>query len=187
MTFHTRDKIDRVPELIVTVAVSRTGKSTWANNYVNPSKWVKADRSEVKHAGGPVVIASRDDIRRAMGVEYDPRLESAVRMVSDYMIRAALTRAQDVVVDELNLKSSSRSRWVQLAKEMGANLVWVVFEIPPKSELIERARASSFPVPVLLTQLADLEEITPEEENAAYKVIRVFRDGSAAERYVKDV
>ncbi len=80
----------------------------------------------------PTAHVCRDDIRKVMFNDYvlDQDCELVVFSVERKMIRAALSRCYNVVVDAINLDSSSRRRLRQLAEESNANIVFELLRVP---------------------------------------------------------
>lgn len=80
----------------------------------------------------PTAHVCRDDIRKVMFNDYvlNQDLETVVSSVERTMIRAALSRCYNVVVDAMNLDGSSRRRLRQLAEESNANIVFELLRVP---------------------------------------------------------
>lgn len=62
-----------------------------------------------------------DDVRKALGFEYNERTEPVVLMTCDVMARAHLERGLDVVVDATNLHQGLIDKYLRVAKQYGYN------------------------------------------------------------------
>lgn len=91
-------------ELVVMCGIPRSGKSTWVNENLK---------------GYHIVCA--DDIRLALGVQFDFRLENFVWGVHDTAVRAALVRERDVVIDATNTTITTIKRYAAMAEEYSIN------------------------------------------------------------------
>lgn len=104
-------------QLILTVGLPRSGKSTWA-----------------KSTGHPIV--NRDSIRLALhGQPYIAEAEDMVSAIEMYMVKALLLAGHEIViVDATHLKDAQRERWLR-----GDWKVMFEYFVVPKGECIDRA------------------------------------------------
>lgn len=125
--FLTEDMLSGTPRMVIMVGLPRSGKSTFVNAFV----------AEGARKGRPFTIISGDDIRRAMGVRFEPRIEDNVTYMMGMMAHAIMMRRQNVIIDELNMTEAERQRWIQMAALY--EYEWTIAEIePPDEELHKR-------------------------------------------------
>lgn len=121
MNFKTRDKFTLVkPSLLVMVGCSRTGKSSWVNDFIE------------KHKN--FVIVSGDDIRRSFNVEFDPDIEDKVKLIEKHMVISLLIRGQNVIVDDTNLTEFSRQKWYDIAVSKNLSDLHYIVVPPPLND-----------------------------------------------------
>lgn len=137
--FLTEDQLEDYPRMVIMVGLPRTGKSTYVNNFVKSA-------AQLKRA---FTIVSSDDVRRAMGVRYDPQIEDQVQAYTLMMAQVSLYRRQNVVIDNTNLTRVERERWIALAKLF--NYSWIIVEIEPLDEELHQSvcKEHSFPWEVI--------------------------------------
>jgi hypothetical protein len=89
------------------IGLPRSGKSTWANEWLNINKnpaYLYRDMNigwETIRIGKPRVVVSGDDIRMALyGQRYNSHVEEYVFAIEHTMIKALLNRGHDVLVDD---------------------------------------------------------------------------------------
>ena len=143
--------------MVIMVGKSRTGKSKVAN------AMVKAGNAMVK-AGPPLVIASDDDIRRAIGCEFDPDTEPLVHQTHELMTKALLLRGYSVVVDAPNLTKDERNIWISMAESSGIRPHVIVIR-DPTDAVAWRAQCEkdAFPWSVIQGQMFKWEALSEEE------------------------
>lgn len=120
--FSSEDKFRHKPRCIIMVGESRTGKSTFVNGFV---------KSAAREYEKAFAIVSGDDIRRVLRVRYDPKLEDQVRALTILMADSMMVRLQNVVIDETNLETSDRLRWINLAVRYGFDFTICEMETLP--------------------------------------------------------
>ncbi len=109
--------------VVLLVGAPASGKSTWGKNFANKV--------------GAVYISS-DELRAQLGKgESDQSINSQVFMVAKSKLERALSMGKHVVVDATNIDRGTRKTFVVPAKEHGAYIIAVVFEVP-KEELLRR-------------------------------------------------
>lgn len=126
----------------------RSGKSTFANNWVN------------EPVGAPRVIVSGDDIRQALtGREYAKNAEAAVFSLMDTITLALLIRGFDVLVDETSTSPDTLKRYLRLHPDP----VMIMMDTPIDI-CIERARQHN------------QEYLVPVIERCGARLTELFRD-----------
>lgn len=94
-------------KLIMTTGLPRSGKTTWAKEYVDTS--------------GNAVRINRDDLRAMLhNGKWSPKNEDVTMAVQKAMVLEALRKGKSVVVDDTNLGDYHKARWEGVAKEAGA-------------------------------------------------------------------
>lgn len=111
-------------QIICTVGLPRSGKSTWA-----------------KQSGYPVV--NLDSVRLALhGERYLEQAEPMVWTIAVIMAEALLLAGHDtVVVDECNVSRAQRDRWLKVGIRVWADIKFQVFATSPE-ECRRRAEAT---------------------------------------------
>lgn len=146
--FRKRDQLacGSKPFLYVLVGLPRSGKSTWANR-------------SAKKLGATIVAG--DDIRRAMGFEWDPKRDREVRKNLKLMVLALILRGQNVIVDETNHTRARRRVWLSLTP--WAHVRFVEIPDPPREEHLARCRRVGFPLKVIRQKRREFEPVVPSE------------------------
>ncbi len=147
--FSTRDRIAAIPPRVwVLVGLPRSGKSTWANE--------NALRLNA-------TILSADDIRRALGIEWDRKFEPMVWRTFNLMARVLIIRGQNVIADTTNLTRARRKWWVEMASDGLIRLEFVEFTDPGDEELRQRCEDSDYPWEVVQQLRRDYEPVAEDE------------------------
>lgn len=105
--------------LILTVGISGSGKTTWAKNFVNESN-------------AEYVIIERDALRTEItGLEspvFKKSLEKQVTLLADKLFLNAVSEGKSVIISDTNLNSKTRLKWEEKAKEHDYSLTYKLFE-----------------------------------------------------------
>lgn len=118
--FQFEDELDNAdPRLVIMTGLPRTGKSTFVNEFVSLS---------VKSRRIPFTVVCSDDVRRVMGVRYDPALEEQVQYLTTLMAESVMVRQHNIIIDNVNLTEKSRQKWIRLGDKHG--YTYVVCEVP---------------------------------------------------------
>lgn len=133
--FATEDRLSQAPRMVIMVGLSRTGKSTFVNQFVR----------DAARLGKAFVIVAGDDVRRAMGVRYDSRVEDQVKAYMLMLANTVMQRRQHVIIDETNLTEVERKRWVDLAE--ASQYHWVIAEIEPLDEATHKRECKKHDYP----------------------------------------
>lgn len=109
-------------EVIITVGLPGSGKSTWAKQFVldNPT----------------YVRVNRDDIRRMLGQYWMPTREKLVTAIEDHTIAMAIGRGYNVVIDATNFSNKYKSIKTIMGKPV--NIKIQDFTDVPLEECIRR-------------------------------------------------
>lgn len=116
-------------KLIITVGLPRSGKTTWAKEFLKKS--------------GNAIRINRDDIRQMLhNGKWSPRNEEMTMKIQKAMVEAGLKAGKVVVVDDTNLGDYHRARWSGIAKEQGATFEVKKMDDVSIQELIHRDKHS---------------------------------------------
>jgi len=116
-------------KLIATSGLPRSGKTTWAKEYVDTS--------------GNAVRINRDDLRQMLhNGKWSPMNEKITMAIQKAMVETALKAGKSVVVDDTNLGEHHKARWEAVAKECGATFEFKKFAEADLRELITRDKNS---------------------------------------------
>ena len=125
-------------ELVVTVGLPRSGKSTWSE------AWVGKYKNRVR--------VSRDILKEMAGIRiYSEETERLISRMESYCIRTSLSQGYSVVIDALNLSDKVFHKWESLVKlaekdwGIEIDLKYVKFNTPVDI-CIARDKKSSDPV-----------------------------------------
>jgi len=140
------DQEKRSPKMVIMCGLPKSGKSTIVDRELREYQ-----------------VICGDDIRLALGVEFDPRLEEFVWGTFNTMVRASLIRGLDVVLDGTHTTRFRRERVINLGKEYGADIT-IIHVKTPYETCIKRAIESDFPLAVMERLRANLELEPPSEE-----------------------
>ena len=137
-------------EVILTIGIPASGKTTWARNYA------KDDPN--------TVIVSRDDIRAAHGFTYDlpkeqiAKNEAFVTKVQHNQIEAALQDGMNVIVADTNINSKFRNKLIKFCHEHGADVVLIPFPIPLDEAIVrDNKRPDRVGADVIVRMYNDLQ------------------------------
>lgn len=72
------------------------------------------------YAGWQIVCL--DDLRLALGHEFNPGTETMVLAVAEAMVRSHLLGGRDVVVDDTHTRMDNVLRWIRMGREFGAEV-----------------------------------------------------------------
>jgi len=148
--FTVRDKLETADpqRMVIMVGKSRTGKSITANGLF-ASKFV---------------TTCDDDIRRAIGCEFDPDNEPLVHQTHELMTKALLLRGYSVVVDAPNLTKDERNIWISMAESSGIRPHVIVIRDPTDAVVWKaRCEEDGFPWDVIQDQMFKWEALSEEE------------------------
>ena len=125
--------------MYITVGVSGSGKTTWANDLVFTSRLYEET----------VVKIERDEIRKTI-VGYKPhkmskRVEKETTEIALKIFRMALESNLSVVISDTNLNESIRNEWIERGKENGYHIVIKTFSTTLE-ECIKRDKERAFSV-----------------------------------------
>lgn len=155
-------------EFVLMVGLPRSGKSTYVDRILYTYQ-----------------LVCPDDIRKALGVRHDRRLEPFVWAVVEAQIRALMERGRPVVFDATNTVEHARNRWIELATVYGyyVRIIWID---TPLSVCLERAKKDGFPESVLLRMFHQLKQNPLIETSEAYKLERITTYALTASECLKE-
>jgi predicted kinase len=126
-----KDQEKRKSKMVIMCGLPKSGKSTIVDRELREYQ-----------------VICGDDIRLALGVEFDPKLEDFVWGTFNTMVRASLIRKLDVVLDGTHTTKFRREKVINLGKEYGADIK-IIHVKTPYEVCIERATESDFPLAVM--------------------------------------
>lgn len=112
------------PQAILTVGISSSGKTTWAEKFVseNPS-WVNINRDDVRFT------LFSDGVRDWGKYKFSKGNENRVTEVCNQKIYDAAAELKDIIVSDTNLNSNTRNRLVNMLSDLGYDVSFKVFDI----------------------------------------------------------
>ena len=119
-------------KVIFTRGIQGSGKSTFAK------KWVNEDP---QHR----IRINWDDMRNMFGPYWVPERESLLSAASGSILKHALDKGFDVVIDNMNLSERSKSPFMQVIDESKVTIEYVDFKTPLE-ECIERDSKRENPI-----------------------------------------
>lgn len=116
-------------KIIVTRGLPASGKSTWAKAWVaaDPANRVRVNRDAIRWTQG---------IRTGVGTHEQEQL---VTLIEEGIVKAAVAKKKDVVVDATHLRASFAARWYKF----GGEVEFMDFEVPLE-ELVLRDQQRMF-------------------------------------------
>lgn len=96
---------------IITVGVSASGKTTFANSLVEQG-WVDCNRDWIRFN----VVAPGTDWRT---YKFTNKRERDVTQVQEEMVMDAFSKEKNVIISDTNLNPAIREKWINLLKEIG--------------------------------------------------------------------
>lgn len=103
-----------------------------------------------------------EDVRRALGCEFDPKKEGQVWFVVETAVKALLMRGQNVILDCNSHTVKQRRVWLRL-RDL-ANINFLSFPTPPEAEWKRRCQESNFKWSVIERMKAEYQPLTPGEQ-----------------------
>lgn len=154
-------------KLILTVGIPGSGKTTWAKKFCQDGKFVRI---------------SPDDIRGRVGSSIsDMTHEYAVWKIVEAELYRLLDSGQNVVFDATNVKGKNRKMPVRIAKELGAEIHYAIFECSPevakeriRKDLEEKVDRSNVPDHVVDTMYENYRESLETIKKGNYFIVKQF-------------
>lgn len=112
------------PQAILTVGISSSGKTTWAEKFVseNPS-WVNINRDDVRFT------LFSDGVRDWGKYKFSKGNENRVTEVCNQKIYDAAAELKDIIISDTNLNSNTRNRLTEILYDLGYEVSFKVFDI----------------------------------------------------------
>lgn len=111
-------------ELILTVGMSCSGKTTWAEDFVrNRCDWVNLNRDDVRF--NTFTHGKRDWTR----YKFNNKNEKRVTAIIDGFSEEAVAQGCNIIVSDTNLNEKTRNKWKAFAGQHGYNYYEKVFPI----------------------------------------------------------
>jgi predicted kinase len=139
-------------EIILTIGLPGSGKSTYVNNNV------------IRTRSGHQILCL-DDMRLAMGDIFNRKIENIIIAMHDIMARAFMERELNMVVDSTNISKKVVECWRELADEYGYNMRGIFFDIPIEECMRRKCGKNKLTKEVYERMYNQLEELRPEMEN----------------------
>lgn len=139
--------------MIVMCGLPRSGKSTYVDGHFSNFQ-----------------IVCADDIRLALGTQFDEKLENFVWGVHNTMIRAHLERGYNVVIDSTNTTIQTIGRYAKLAREYEYRFIVVVMRTGKETCLARNIGYGSVPDDVIERMNQQLARMIDSKFTKIYEV-----------------
>ncbi len=158
-----------VGSLVVLVAPSGTGKSTWARRHLGEDRMVSSDR-----------------LRGIVGrSEHDQSASADAFDLLERIAAARLRRGLSTIIDSTGLEPDRRARYLELAAEVGAAPHVVLLDLPEKEvKARNAARVRPVPAAVVKRQWAAFAAARDAVEGEGWAGVHVVTDLEAPARWV---
>lgn len=131
-------------ELIVMIGLPSSGKSTYVNK-----RFLKTHQ-----------VICADDIRLALGTEFNSKTEPFVHAITQTMCRAAMERSLDIVIDSTNVKQEYNKIWLDIVRDYDYETKAIVLKTPSYKCILRKEISNpEFSISIIHTmgmQLVDL-------------------------------
>lgn len=135
---------------ILTVGVSASGKTTWAEQFVKENDgWVNINRDDIRFA----ILGERD------WSKWNWKNEKRVTGVQEQLIFDAVMEEKDIIISDTNLNKKFREQMIQKLEEKGYNVTLKMFPVSFE-EAVKRdtQRANGVGYSVIAKQYEQWEE-----------------------------
>jgi len=137
-------------KLIVTIGISGSGKTTWAETQTrnNPGTIVNVNRDDVR-----VSLYCDNDYSKYSEYKFSKESEQLVTKICEDRIKLALSQGKTVIVSDTNINPKVRDKFNQMAKYYDIEYQEKVFEVELE-ECIRRQylRKQQIPTHVIVAQ-----------------------------------
>jgi predicted kinase len=138
------------------VGVPRSGKTTIRNVIVDTLPSIN--------------VLSADDIRLALNVKFDPKIEPVVWNKHNMLLSDNIKKSKSMIIDNTHISKKARQATIKILKDNGYKVIAVELH-PSYSELMRRAEESSFPKEVIMNMLSRYQ--SPEYEEGFDNIYRL--------------
>jgi len=134
--------------LVVMIGPPASGKSTYVNNYMREFQ-----------------VVSADDMRLALGTQFNNKLEPMVHTICEYQCRALMERGKNIVIDDCNTNVSRIKRWTPLVSEYSYKSIGIIHKVS-LDECMKRnsERDDSVPSEVILRMFENMQKMLLVDE-----------------------
>lgn len=143
-------------EMIVMVGLPRSGKSTYVD----------------KHFSNYQIICP-DEIRLALGIQFEPKIESFVWAIHDTILRASLQKGYSVCIDATNTKKESLLKYQNISKKYEYEMIIFAMDTPMNVCLERNNGPGSVPNVVIERMDGQLKYLDLKDNFFGQKVIHV--------------
>ena len=124
-------------ELVVTVGLPASGKTTWTNELIaKDPNYLNINRDDIR-----LMLQGRERYKKFSGWR-----EKTVTEIHRHAVIAGLQAGKSVIVSDTNLNPAHNKKWKELAKSMGASYREKLFTDVTVGELIQRDARREHPV-----------------------------------------
>ena len=161
------------PELILAIGIPASGKSSLLKKFAE------------KHGA---FYVSSDSIRKQLtGDEADQSENRKVWQLVEETVRRSLDQRRPVVLDATMVKKDDRETYIKLAREYGALVTAVVFDVPLEVALERnRQRERTVPENVLHNMYELLQEEYPTLTEGFNRLLVINEHGELIEEHVSE-
>ena len=141
-----------IKEIILTIGLPGSGKSTYVNN------------NFIKVKSGYQILCL-DDMRLAMGDVFNRKTEGIIIAMHDIMARAFMERELNIIVDSTNISKKVIEYWHDLTNEYGYDMKGIFFDVSIEECIRRKCGKNKLTIEVYERMYNQLEELRPIMED----------------------